>query len=71
MWDWFPLVERGDGSDTAAEVTYPKRLLQQMKSGKEMAHGYLSTRAKNSSSGGDTSVSFINHTSPGTVFVLI
>ncbi|XP_067088935.1 disintegrin and metalloproteinase domain-containing protein 11-like isoform X1 [Osmerus mordax] len=63
VWDWFPLVERGDGSDSAAEVTYPKRLLQQMKSGKEMAHGYLSTRAKNSSGGGDTSTVHVAHSS--------
>ncbi|XP_028979635.1 disintegrin and metalloproteinase domain-containing protein 11 isoform X3 [Esox lucius] len=47
VWDWFSPKERGDGSENAAEVTYPKRLLQQMESEEEIAHSYLDTRVQN------------------------
>uniref|UniRef100_A0A7N8XE80 Disintegrin and metalloproteinase domain-containing protein 11-like n=2 Tax=Mastacembelus armatus TaxID=205130 RepID=A0A7N8XE80_9TELE len=47
MWDWFTPVGRQDSQDTATEVTYPKRLVQQIESEDEMAHGYLGTRVKN------------------------
>lgn len=47
VWDWFSLGRRRDGGDTSAEVTYPKRLVQQPESEEEMAHGKLDTRVKN------------------------
>ncbi|XP_053707643.1 disintegrin and metalloproteinase domain-containing protein 11-like isoform X2 [Synchiropus splendidus] len=52
-WDWFSLAGRPGSSDSGTEVTYPKRLVQQIKSEEEMAHQYLGTRVKNST--GDTS----------------
>lgn len=52
MWDWFAPVGRADSGDTATEIIYPKRLVQQIKSEEEMAHDYLGTRVKNST--GDT-----------------
>lgn len=55
MWDWFAPVGRADSGDTATEIIYPKRLVQQIKSEEEMAHDYLGTRVKNST--GDTLVS--------------
>lgn len=55
MWDWFTPVGWTDSGDTPAEVTYPKRLVQQIESEEEMAHDRLDTRVKNST--GDTSVS--------------
>lgn len=56
IWDWFSPAGRADGGPAAAEVTYPKRLLQQIDSEEEMAHERLETRVKNST--GDTSVSW-------------
>lgn len=55
MWDRFTPVVRADSGAAAAEVTYPKRLVQQIVSEEEMAHDHLDTRVKNST--GDTSVS--------------
>lgn len=55
MWDWFTPAGRPDIGDTATEVTYPKRLLQQIESEEEMAHEQLDTRVKNST--GDSLVS--------------
>lgn len=55
LGDWFTPAGRPDGGDTATEVAYPKRLVQQIKSEEEMAHDHLDTRVKNST--GDTSVS--------------
>lgn len=55
MWDWFTPVGRPDTRDAATQVTYPKRLVQQIESEEEMAHDYLDTRVKNSS--GEASVS--------------
>uniref|UniRef100_A0AAX7UNQ7 ADAM metallopeptidase domain 11 n=1 Tax=Astatotilapia calliptera TaxID=8154 RepID=A0AAX7UNQ7_ASTCA len=52
MWDWFAPVGRAESGDTATEIIYPKRLVQQIKSEEEMAHDYLGTRVKNST--GDT-----------------
>ncbi|KAF7657761.1 hypothetical protein LDENG_00022170 [Lucifuga dentata] len=46
MWDWFSPVGQTDSGDTVT-VTYPKRLLQQIETEEEMAHGYLDTRVKN------------------------
>uniref|UniRef100_A0A8C7K9Y9 Peptidase M12B propeptide domain-containing protein n=1 Tax=Oncorhynchus kisutch TaxID=8019 RepID=A0A8C7K9Y9_ONCKI len=51
LWDWFSPEERGDSSDIAVEVAYPKRLVQQMESEEEMSHGYLDTRMKNTTGG--------------------
>ncbi|KAM6957635.1 disintegrin and metalloproteinase domain-containing protein 11-like [Aplochiton taeniatus] len=45
---WVIPVEQGDASDTAPEVTYPKRLVQQIESEEEIAPGYLDTKVKNS-----------------------
>ncbi|CDQ90677.1 unnamed protein product [Oncorhynchus mykiss] len=56
LWDWFSPEERGDSSDIAAEVTYPKRLVQQMESKEEMSHGYLDTRVKNTTGGTSVSI---------------
>lgn len=55
MWDWFAPARWAERGDTAAEVTYPKRLVQQIESEEELAHDRLDTRAKNDS--GETSVS--------------
>lgn len=55
MWDWFTPVGWPDSRDAATEVTYPTRLVQQIKSEEEMAHDYLDTRVKNST--GEASVS--------------
>ncbi|CAB1341670.1 unnamed protein product [Coregonus sp. 'balchen'] len=55
-WDWFSPEERGDSSDIAPEVTYPKRLVQQMESEEEMSHGYLDTRVKNTTGGTSVSI---------------
>ncbi|MEQ2274782.1 Disintegrin and metalloproteinase domain-containing protein 11 [Xenotaenia resolanae] len=51
LWDWFAPSDQLDNGET--EITYPKRLVQQIRSEEEMAHGYLDTRVKNSS--GDSS----------------
>lgn len=57
IWDWFAPAGWADGRAAAAtEVTYPKRLVQQIDSVEEMAHDHLDTRVKNST--GDTSVSW-------------
>ena len=56
LWDWFSPVGWADRGDHTSEVTYPKRLVQQIESEEELAHDRLDTRVKNSS--GDTSVSF-------------
>lgn len=55
MWDWFTPAGWADSGDAATEVTYPKRLVQQIESEEEMAHDHLDTRVKNGT--GDTSVS--------------
>lgn len=47
MWDWFAPPGRLDAGDS--EITYPKRLVQQIESEEEMAHDFLDTRVKNSS----------------------
>ncbi|XP_019752795.1 disintegrin and metalloproteinase domain-containing protein 11-like isoform X2 [Hippocampus comes] len=39
--------QRAEASDTAAQVTYPKRLVQRTESEQEMVHGHLDTRVKN------------------------
>ncbi|XP_054908019.1 disintegrin and metalloproteinase domain-containing protein 11-like [Poeciliopsis prolifica] len=51
LWDWFAPSGQLDNGET--EITYPKRLVQQIKSEEEMAHDFLDTRVKNSS--GDSS----------------
>lgn len=56
LWDWFSPDERGDSSDIAAEVAYPKRLVQQMESEEEKSHGYLDTRVKNTTEGTSVSI---------------
>ncbi|TKS92224.1 Disintegrin and metalloproteinase domain-containing protein 11 [Collichthys lucidus] len=48
MWDWFTPAGQPDSGDTATKITYPKRLVQQIKSEEEMAHDHLDTRVKNS-----------------------
>lgn len=58
MWDWFTPAGWLDSGDNDTKVTYPKRLVQQIKSEEEMAHDHLDTRVKNST--GDTSVSCCN-----------
>lgn len=55
VWDLFTPTGRPDGGDAATEVTYPKRLVQQIRSEEEMAHDFLDTRVKNVT--GETSVS--------------
>lgn len=55
IWDWFTPAGRPNGEDATTEVTYPKRLVQQIRSEEEMAHGFLDTRVKNDT--GDTLVS--------------
>lgn len=55
MWDWFGPSGRLDHRETATEVAYPKRLVQQTESEEEMAHDYLNTRVRNGT--GDGSVS--------------
>ncbi|XP_020560791.2 disintegrin and metalloproteinase domain-containing protein 11 [Oryzias latipes] len=47
MWDWFAPPGRLDAGDS--EITFPKRLVQQIESEEEMAHDFLDTRVKNSS----------------------
>lgn len=58
-WDWFTPDGWPDGGDAsmATEITFPKRLVQQIKSEEEMAHERLDTRVKNGS--GDSSVSVL------------
>lgn len=56
IWDWFTPAGWADGGAAATQVTFPKRLLQQIGSEEEMAHDHLETRVKNST--GDTSVSW-------------
>lgn len=57
IWDWFTPAGWADGRGAAAtEVTYPKRLVQQIDSAEEIAHDHLDTRVKNGT--GDTSVSW-------------
>ncbi|XP_029013752.1 LOW QUALITY PROTEIN: disintegrin and metalloproteinase domain-containing protein 11-like [Betta splendens] len=47
-WDWLNPAGRPDsGTGAAAEVTRPRRLLQQIESEEETAHDYLDTRVKN------------------------
>ncbi|XP_047427587.1 disintegrin and metalloproteinase domain-containing protein 11-like isoform X2 [Mugil cephalus] len=46
MWGWF--ISRGRPDSGDIEVTYPKRLVQQIESEEEMAHDFLDTRVKNS-----------------------
>ncbi|KAG7220617.1 hypothetical protein INR49_017871, partial [Caranx melampygus] len=55
MWDWFTPDGWPDsgGASMATEITYPKRLVQQIKSEEEMAHERLDTRVRNGS--GDSS----------------
>uniref|UniRef100_A0AAQ5Z326 ADAM metallopeptidase domain 11 n=1 Tax=Amphiprion ocellaris TaxID=80972 RepID=A0AAQ5Z326_AMPOC len=48
MWDWFSPV----GSPDGGEITYPKRLVQQIKSEEEMPHDLLDTRVKKNGTGG-------------------
>lgn len=55
-WEWFTPAGWAAGGPGAAEVTYPKRLVQQIDSEEETAHERLETRVKNST--GDTSVSW-------------
>lgn len=55
-WDLFPPGRWAQSGDSASEVAYPKRLVQQRESGEELAHDRLDTRAK-SDGGGDPSVS--------------
>lgn len=59
MWDWFTPDGWPDsgGASMATEITYPKRLVQQIKSEEEMAHERLDTRVRNGS--GDSSVSCV------------
>ncbi|XP_049601133.1 disintegrin and metalloproteinase domain-containing protein 11 isoform X2 [Syngnathus scovelli] len=46
--DWSPWSgQRMEGSDTAAQVTFPKRLVRRTESEQEMAHEHLDTRVKN------------------------
>lgn len=54
LWDWF--TPDSTAAAAATEVTYPKRLVQQIDSVEEMAHDHLDTRVKNGT--GDTSVSW-------------
>lgn len=56
MWDWFAPSGRQDVWETATEITFPKRLVQQTQSEEEMAHDFLTTLARNSS--GDSLVSW-------------
>lgn len=51
--DWF--TPGGAANDGAAEVSFPKRLVQQIDSEEEMAHDHLDTRVKDGA--GDASVS--------------
>nr|XP_057905276.1 disintegrin and metalloproteinase domain-containing protein 11-like isoform X4 [Doryrhamphus excisus] len=53
-WDGSSRSGQTEGSDTAAQVTYPKRLVWRIESEEELAHGYLDTRVKNNT----------RHTSP-------
>lgn len=53
-WDLFPPGRWAQSGDSASEVAYPKRLVQQRESGEELAHDRLDTRAK-SDGGGDPS----------------
>lgn len=55
-WDPFPPGRWAQSGDSASEVAYPKRLVQQSESGEELAHDRLDTRAKGDG-GGDPSVS--------------
>lgn len=55
MWDWFTPAGWAGSGDAASQVTYPKRLVQQIESEEEMAHDHLDTRVKNST--GDPLVS--------------
>lgn len=55
LWDWLTPAGWANSRDTSTEVTYPKRLVQQIESEEEMTHDHLDTRAENST--GDTSVS--------------
>ncbi|XP_056144361.1 disintegrin and metalloproteinase domain-containing protein 11-like [Lampris incognitus] len=52
-WDWLAPPGLHDGGDTAAQVTYPERLVQRVESQEEMAHRHLDTRVKSST--GDAS----------------
>lgn len=68
LWDWFSPDERGDSSDIAAEVTYPKRLVQQLESEEEMSHGYLDTRVKNTTGGTSVSIDYNGEVGVATCF---
>lgn len=58
VWDLFTTAGWAQSGDSASEVAYPKRLVQQIGSGEELEHDRLDTRAKNGSGGsGNTSVS--------------
>lgn len=52
MWDLFTPAGWAQGGDSAAEVAYPKRLVQQIESGEELEHDRLDTRAKGDGGGG-------------------
>lgn len=56
VWDLFPPAWWAQSRDSAQEVAYPKRLVQQVQSGEELAHDRLDTRAK-SAGGAQPSVS--------------
>lgn len=56
-WDLFTSARWAQSSDSASEVAYPKRLVQQIESGEELEHDRLDTRAKSDGNGGVTSVS--------------
>ncbi|XP_054614983.1 disintegrin and metalloproteinase domain-containing protein 11-like isoform X2 [Dunckerocampus dactyliophorus] len=46
-WNGSSWSGRTEVSDTAAQVTYPKRLVWRIESEEELAHGYIDTRVKN------------------------
>nr|XP_020488246.1 disintegrin and metalloproteinase domain-containing protein 11-like isoform X1 [Labrus bergylta] len=48
VWDWFTPAGWSNSRDTASEIIYPKRMVQQIESEEEMAHEHLDTRVKNS-----------------------
>ncbi|KAM7371617.1 hypothetical protein PAMP_008835 [Pampus punctatissimus] len=54
MWDWFTPAGQPDDGDASTQVTYPKRLVQQIQSEEEMAHDFLDTRVKKKNATGDT-----------------
>lgn len=57
-WDLFSPAGLAQTGDSAGEVAYPKRLVQQIESGEELEHDRLDTRAKGNGGGsGEPSVS--------------